>query len=154
MGLDMYLYKGRNCSTELAYWRKANAIHNYFVNEVGNGVDNCKPIRVTCADLEELLSRCERVLKALSESKYTVGSEECLIVNEKTGKFELGTVEYRCYDCKLAKELLPPIEGFFFGSYDINSYYEECLIYTRDICKQLISETNWDKEKIYYQASW
>jgi hypothetical protein len=32
---------------ELAYWRKANQIHNWFVKNVQNGQDNCMPYEVS-----------------------------------------------------------------------------------------------------------
>lgn len=38
----------------VAYWRKANAIHGWFVNELGKGVDNCQDIYVSRNDLIKL----------------------------------------------------------------------------------------------------
>lgn len=45
----------------VAYWRKANAIHRWFVDEVGNSVDDCRPIWVNTEKLEELVQLCKRV---------------------------------------------------------------------------------------------
>jgi hypothetical protein len=47
---------------EVGSWRKANAIHRWFVEGVGGGVDECQPIPVTADELEELLRRIEAVL--------------------------------------------------------------------------------------------
>jgi len=44
------------------YWRKANAIHNWFVNKVQNGVDDCGSYEVSMEQLLELQSDCEVVL--------------------------------------------------------------------------------------------
>ena len=42
--------------TETAiYWRKVNSIHNWFIQKVANGVDECQPIYVSREQLGELL---------------------------------------------------------------------------------------------------
>jgi hypothetical protein len=43
---------------EVAYWRKANHIHSWFVKNLQNGVDNCGEYHVTDALLEELMRAC------------------------------------------------------------------------------------------------
>jgi len=53
------------------YWRKANAIHNWFVNKVQNGVDDCGSYEVSMEQLLELQSDCEVVL-AFPEKAMTV----------------------------------------------------------------------------------
>lgn len=47
---------------EVAYWRKANAIHKWFVDNVQAGVDDCEPHRVEVEDLQELRDLCLKVL--------------------------------------------------------------------------------------------
>jgi len=48
---------------EVAYWRKANEIHSWFVENVQNGNDDCDVYReVTISDLQTLRDLCERVL--------------------------------------------------------------------------------------------
>lgn len=46
---------------EVAYWRKANQIHNWFVQNVQNGVDECQNSYVSREKLEELLDVCTKV---------------------------------------------------------------------------------------------
>ena len=57
MGLDMFLSKipvsqriedtnYENCE-EVAYWRKFNALHNWFVQNCQDGVDECQYAEVT-----------------------------------------------------------------------------------------------------------
>jgi hypothetical protein len=46
----------------LGYWRKANAIHNWFVNKVQNGVDECQNTDLTYEHLLALKTDCETVL--------------------------------------------------------------------------------------------
>jgi hypothetical protein len=47
---------------EIAYWRKANAIHKYFVDRCADGIDQCQKTSVSLGDLEELVNICEQVL--------------------------------------------------------------------------------------------
>lgn len=46
---------------EVGYWRKANHIHKWFVDNVQAGLDECNPHSVTRADLMELRRACEQV---------------------------------------------------------------------------------------------
>jgi len=41
---------------EIGYWRKANAIHNWFVQNVQKGKDDCRAYSVSTDDLRKLLS--------------------------------------------------------------------------------------------------
>ena len=49
-------------SLEVMYWRKVNAIHNWFVNNVQDGVDDCKQYYVDRDKLVELMDTCKRVV--------------------------------------------------------------------------------------------
>lgn len=87
MGLDMYLNARRNfwhdpikdqvqavfqdlpssvkiteVSAEVGRWRKANAIHAWFVANVQSGVDECQTSEVSRADIEDLRGACQQVL--------------------------------------------------------------------------------------------
>jgi hypothetical protein len=53
-GYQNWTYTRLKDSTEIAYWRKANAIHNWFVKNVQNGVDDCGTYEVTPKQLENL----------------------------------------------------------------------------------------------------
>lgn len=61
MGLDMYLYEKH--THEVAYWRKANAIHNWIINRT-ESVDDCTPINLYLQDLIDLRETCQQVLDA------------------------------------------------------------------------------------------
>ena len=67
MGLDMYAYSIKqgaevesedNDKTELAYWRKFNALHGWMENlyqeQGGTQTFNCVPLQLTPADLDAL----------------------------------------------------------------------------------------------------
>jgi len=82
MGLDMFLnakqyfwtedkpeldcipygYELEEISVRAAYWRKANAIHDWFVQNVQEGVDNCGEYDVSREQLRSLLEACQSVL--------------------------------------------------------------------------------------------
>ena len=53
----------KEVSFEAAYWRKANAIHKWFVDNVQNGEDECKEYYVSRKDLQALIDTCKAVLK-------------------------------------------------------------------------------------------
>jgi len=49
--------------TEVMYWRKANAIHNWFVDNVQGGVDDCGTYDVSKEQLQELVAACKEEIK-------------------------------------------------------------------------------------------
>ena len=48
---------------DAGYWRKANQIHNWFVTNVQDGLDDCRSYSVERTQLEELLSLVKEVIK-------------------------------------------------------------------------------------------
>ena len=119
MGLNMYLEK-KEADQEEVYWRKANAIHKWFVDNVQGGVDNCKQYKVTKEDIQRLLTTVHEVLE----------------------------------DHTKAQGLLPPTQGFFFGSTDIDEWYFEDLQYTADELAVLLKTFDFEKDDLYYYSSW
>jgi hypothetical protein len=105
-----------------AYWRKANQIHRWFVENVQEGNDDCGQYFVTREKLEELFETCKRVLKALEND-----------------------------DINTAKELLPTLEGFFFGDYEIDEWYKENIEDTIEMLEPLLAK---DSADLYYSSSW
>lgn len=77
---------------QVAYWRKANAIHGWFVQNVQDGVDNCQRHYVSVEQLTSLVKLCKEAL-------------ECLNNKDFDGVYTL----------------MPPTEGFFFGEYNVES---------------------------------
>jgi hypothetical protein len=109
---------------EAGYWRKVNAIHNWFVENVQKGEDECREHRVSREQLLDLLNAVDAVLETEDE------------------------------DARIHKalELLPPASGFFFGSTDIGKYYFKDLEETRKILLRAVNAPEcWD---FYYQSSW
>ena len=56
---DIY---GASVSVNCAYWRKANQIHAWFVENVQGGVDECQEVYVSHDKLKELLTLCRQAL--------------------------------------------------------------------------------------------
>ncbi len=52
----------------LGTWRKANAIHSWFVNTIQNGHDDCGRYFVSREDLKVLLNECQHVINFPEEA--------------------------------------------------------------------------------------
>ena len=63
-----------NIEEEVGYWRKANQIHRWFVENVQNGVDNCGEYSVSKGELEELRNICTEVLNDHSKAEELLPS--------------------------------------------------------------------------------
>jgi len=62
-GFDKFAdFSGITISLPVGYWRKANAIHGWFVNECAAGVDECQPIYVNREKLVELRDLCKSAI--------------------------------------------------------------------------------------------
>lgn len=101
----------------VGYWRKANAIHKWFVENVQDGEDDCEFHRpVTKDDLEALFELCREVLADNSKANE-------LLPN--TSGFFFGSQQYDVWyfeDIKKTAELCKQlIDGFDFENYDL--YY-------------------------------
>ena len=59
VAVDIY---GVHVEVTCAYWRKANQIHAWFVNNVQGGNDNCGEYYVSHEKLKELLTTCQQAL--------------------------------------------------------------------------------------------
>jgi len=55
---------------------------------------------------------------------------------------------------RLAKKLLPTTGGFFFGSTDFDENYIDDMNFTVKILEKVLSETDFDKEVVFYRSSW
>lgn len=124
-------------SVKVAYWRKANHIHTWFVNNVQGGVDDCREYTVEDEDLSSLIKTCTEVLQLRASAGAVLSPD---IVRQ-------------------CEQLLTPSSGFFFGSTNVDEYYFESVEYTRDRLTEIMvwlkaeegSKSYWD---LTYRASW
>jgi hypothetical protein len=61
---------------EVGYWRKDNHIHQWFVDNVQDGEDDCQKYWVSEDDLKKLKQTCEEVLKDPSKKEDLLPTEE------------------------------------------------------------------------------
>ena len=129
--VDKSAHTGISLEYPAGYWRKANAIHNWFVQNVQDDRDECQKSYVSAEQLRELRDACEQVLWTQGDSR--VGVQE-----------------------KAEEVGLAPKAGFFFGSTDYDEYYLEDLRYTVKLINRMEAAGVFDNAwvDIYYQASW
>lgn len=105
-----------------ANWRKANAIHKWFVDNVQRGEDDCESYPVSSIDLLTLRNLCAE-----------------LLANKNP---------------EVAAEKLPPQEGFFFGSTEIDQWYWQNLQDTVKQISALEKRPDFGDLDFEYQSSW
>jgi hypothetical protein len=113
---------------EVAYWRKANAIHAWFVRNVQEGKDDCETYYVSRDQLEVLLDTVNAVLESL---RVITGNSA---------------------DADVAEQLLPTQPGFFFGDIGYDGWYVRQLEYTSEVLTRLLAEE--EIGEFEYQSSW
>lgn len=147
-------YPWYRISEELGYWRKANHIHNWFVNNVQDGVDDCcyhneitkevlEELRDTCI---EVLNNCVTILGPVKNGAH-YDKDSGIWVDD----FEIGEV---VISPDVAKDLLPTTSGFFFGGTDYDEWYLRDVKNTIAIVNKALETTDFEKEMIYYCSSW
>jgi hypothetical protein len=142
-----HIKKDRISSIEetVAYWRKANHIHAWFVNNVQDGEDNCREYYVDREKLKELVDACKKVKESLVNSPKKTFQD-----GWANGQKTYADVEV-FEDTSVAEELLPTEQGFFFGGTEYDEWYIQGLDETINQLEPLLVEEDGD---FYYQASW
>lgn len=136
---------------QVAYWRKANAIHKWFVENVQGGKDDCGSHYVSREQLEALKAACDKVLTAskLKAGKVNVGS-----VSKSRGPYEPILEDGEVItDPQIAETILPTTKGFFFGSTDYDGFYHQDLKDTSEVIAALLAEDSSGGD-FYYSSSW
>jgi hypothetical protein len=127
MGLDMYLtgvkyfdsvkstehrklqemlnsnYRIESIKFNIGYWRKVNCIHNWFVTNVQEGVDDCGTYYVSKGDIQKLSYTVWRALNSITPSE---------ILPTKEGSF-FGSTSYDVNyynDLKDTKQILEKLK--------------------------------------------
>ena len=108
-------------------FRKFNALHAYVVDNFGGGVDECQVIYL---DIDNLI-QIHEMLSLVKES---------LSIGDKV----------------IAEQTLPPSEGFFFGSTEIDEWYEQDVNKAVEVFGKVIEEHSivGHNASYSYQASW
>jgi hypothetical protein len=133
---------------EVMYWRKANHIHNWFVENTQEGNDNCQTSYVDREKIEELVGILNQVKDSLEKSPKV---KRQVVSGYSNGGETYEEIEV-FGDTSVAEELLPTQGGFFFGGTEYGEYYLGTIIETLEVLeKELEDENNTD---FYYHASW
>lgn len=136
---------------EVAYWRKANAVHAFFVDQIQNGEDDCGNYEVPQEVLEDLMNRCKEILA------------NCIMVNGKVrngyrmtnGKWEAIIEDgMTIINPEICSDLLPTQDGFFFGGTDYDQWYMEDIRDTYQQCYTILKTTDFEKQMLVYNSSW
>jgi hypothetical protein len=112
---------------KVADWRKANQIHNWFVENVQGGQDDCGEYPVSRADLEDLLGTLGQALQVRDGGEDPETSIE---------------------------DVLPNVSGFFFGSQEYDEYYWHEVERTYKIIEELVNDDHFKDMDFSYQSSW
>lgn len=132
------------------YWRKANQIHAWFVENVQNGVDDCKSYYVSRKDLQQLLDTVTDILGKVKMIPGTLCTGYRFeSTGEKTEMTEGGQIVANPEVCKA----LPTSSGFFFGDTSYNEWYVEQLQETKTILEDALRPEYSDCE-YEYSSSW
>ena len=106
MGLDIFLTKKKR--SEIGYFRKVNFLVKFFEKK-GFDVPNQTPLAIKREDAEELLSKCEEVLK-----DHSKGPE---LLPTMSGFF-FGNTDYNSYYYKDVKSVRDYIKETLLPEFD------------------------------------
>ena len=138
----------------VAQWRKANAIHAWFVEHVQGGEDDCgMHDEVTEDVLLELRAACRQIIEsAVQVNGQVVNGYH---YNKATDRMEpILEPGKRVLNPEVCEQLLPTQGGFFFGGTDYDEYYMADIEETFDQCTKLLEETDFENEILFYVSSW
>lgn len=91
---------------QVGYWRKANAIHSWFIENCADGVDKCQDIYVSQKKAQALLDKCNEVIADHSLAEKELPTQD---------GFFFGSTKYDEYyyeDIVYTKEILEKVIAF------------------------------------------
>tara|TARA_R100000365_G_C2707526_1_gene43980 strand:+ start:30 stop:530 length:501 start_codon:yes stop_codon:yes gene_type:complete len=139
---------------EVMYWRKANHIHKWFVDNVQSGEDNCERYFVSEENLRQLLDVCNKVIEASKLKEGTICMGTVYNKDHPNGLMQRAAGKVIA-DTTVASTLLPTAEGFFFGGTEYDEDYLTDVIDTRDWTERTLAEIAAGAPgDIYYFSSW
>jgi len=161
MGLDMYLHackkvvcpncgeviKGVGETEEIAYWRKAYAIQDWFSRHCANGkLENCEQHPVTKDQLIELRDHCIKVLNSASLISKEVAMN---VYDPDLRKYvERPVIRQIMDNVSVAEELIPDEDCI----YDENYYTK--LVNTVEQIDRILEEINFNEYDVVYHGWW
>lgn len=116
----------RDTLYKVGYWRKANAIHRWFVENCADGEDDCRPVECSIEQLESLLANCKLVKKLPEMAERVLPTQE---------GFFFGGTEYG--------------EDYFHDIDNTIEIIKAVIKFMKDVTAR--EENDWT---VVYQASW
>jgi hypothetical protein len=102
----------------IGYWRKANQIHNWFVENVQGGEDDCKQYYVELEQLKQLVEVCKSVVDDISLAEELLPTRKGFFF----GAYEYD--EYYIQDLEDTIEMLTPVIEELEQSKHADIYYQ------------------------------
>ena len=102
---------------QIGYWRKANAVHGWFVENCADGVDDCRDIYVSREKAKDLLTLCDKVLADHSKASEELPTQEGFFFgSQKYDEWYFEDIEYTQHILEKVLAFLETKEG---KEYDI-----------------------------------
>jgi hypothetical protein len=136
---------------EVGYWRKANQVHGWFVENVQDGCDDCDSYEVSKEDIEELQNCCKKIIESTEINGEKIKDAFDFI---KTDYFNIIETAEIKVDTTIAQGTLPSMGGFFFGELEYDEYYFYDICQTLKIIEDVLLSTDFENEILFYQSSW
>jgi len=139
-------------SVTVAYWRKANQIHRWFVHNCQDGNDDCRDAYVSREQIRALIVLCQEVLDGVEsvEGDVSTGTRY-----HPDGKIEALTERgHIIAQVGIAEAKLPTQSGFFFGNTDYDEFYLRALQHTIKQLEAVLDNPAFEGCSFYYHSSW
>ena len=144
-------YGCKSIIEDVGYWRKANAIHKWFVDNIQDGEDDCGYYEVAPEQLEELLNICKLIKQKCVLKKGKIANGYRFENGKEVPIMEDG--EY-IENPEVAAKYLPTQSGFFFGGTEYDQWYMEDIDSAIEILTEVLKETDFDNQMVVYTSSW
>lgn len=140
--------------SQVMYWRKANHIHAWFVDNVQKGDDDCGKYFVPWEKLEELKSVCAKVLESshLVDGLVYGGT----FFSDGQPEPEVRRIPGKVIqDVSVAQDLLPTRAGYFFGNGEYDEHYLNEVRATKEWIESMLTDRkNGVLGDIFYESTW
>jgi hypothetical protein len=166
MGLDMNLYRETHVIEKGGKPSKIRPERVYAITEEikweittlkGGKPSKIRPERVYAITEEIAYWRKFNALHAFIVNNFAEGKDDCQIIYLYDDELQkIHDTLKKIHESKndsLALELMPPSEGFFFGSYEIDEWYWKNVENAYKVFSEILSDGEETRE-YYYQASW
>jgi len=120
-GKEVDTSKIRFIIEEVGYWRKANHIHKWFVDNVQNGKDDCGEYQVYEDQLANLLETCKEILEDGNKAPKLLPT---------TSGFFFGATDYNEYYFDDIQNTVNIIESLFETDLDGGMYLNSDVYYS------------------------